>query len=82
VLARSVCSLVFLPVMRHAPTFLTVAAGQGKVGEVFGEAEAVDHYEFLAALQIRDVGSQLVGGAKGEAGGVFVGHASMLTKDG
>jgi hypothetical protein len=40
------------------------------------------HQEFLATLQIRHFGSQLVGGAKGEAGTVFVGHASMVTEDG
>ena len=41
------------------------------------------HQKFLAALQIRDVGSSLVGGAKREAGGIFVGHdLAMLVEDG
>jgi hypothetical protein len=41
------------------------------------------HQKFLAALQIRDVGSPLVGGAKREAGGIFVGHdLAMLVEDG
>jgi len=41
------------------------------------------YQELLAALQIRDVGSQLVGGSKGEVGGVFVGHdRGMLVEDG
>jgi hypothetical protein len=41
------------------------------------------HQKFRAALQVRDVGSQLVGDAKDETGGVFVGHdRGMLVEDG
>jgi hypothetical protein len=60
-------------------------AAECRAGQVGAGRQPIDllHQEFLAALQIRVFGSQLVGGAKGEACGVFVGHdRGMLVEDG
>jgi hypothetical protein len=60
-------------------------AAECRAAQVGAGRQSIDllHQKFLAALQIRDVGSQLVGGAKGEAGSVFVGHDwGMLTEHG